>query len=226
MGNDAEYTKKNKRFRPAIIICMCMGVFCIGVSVGLMRIAHFGTDPFSCMNLGLKNFLPFGYGTCQMLVNIVFLIVMLLTYKEFIGPGTLANVVGCGYAADFTVWVLENCHITTESMSGHFMLRILFMLGGVVLLAFGVALYMQCDVGIAPYDSLGSIIERATQGRLKFQWIRIGTDVACVAIGFFAGSVVGVATVLTAFFVGPLVTFFRNRLAKMRIFSVVQNEME
>lgn len=226
MGREAEYIKKNKRLRPALIVSMCMGVFCIGVSVGMMRIAHFGTDPFSCMNLGLKNFLSFSYGTCQMLVNIILLIVMLLTYKEFVGFGTLANVVGCGYAADFTVWVLDNFHITTESMSGHFMLRILFMLAGVVLLGFGVALYMQCDIGIAPYDSLGSIIERATQGKLKFQWVRIGTDVVCVVIGFLAGSVVGVATVITAFFVGPLVTFFRNRLGKMRIFSVMQNEME
>lgn len=221
-----EQNKKSKTLYPVIVIGMCLGVFCIGFSVGLMRIAHFGTDPFSCMNLGLKSFLPISYGTCQLLVNIILLLIMLLTFRKSIGLGTLVNMAGCGYAADFTVWVLGMFHITAESMNGNIVLRLLFMFAGVLLLGFGAALYMQCDIGIAPYDALGSIIEHTTHGKVKFQWARIGTDVTCVAIGFFAGSVVGIATVVTAFFTGPLVTFFRNILGKMRIFSVVQNEME
>lgn len=221
-----EQNKKSKTLHPVIVIGMCLGVFCIGFSVGLMRIAHFGTDPFSCMNLGLKGFLPISYGTCQLLVNIIFLFIMLLTYRKSIGLGTLVNMAGCGYAADFTVWLFGMLHITAESMNGHFVFRLLFMIVGVLLLGFGAALYMQCDIGIAPYDALGSIIEHATHGKVKFQWARIGTDVTCVVVGYFTGSVVGIATVVTAFFTGPLVTFFRNRIGKMRILSAVQKEME
>lgn len=214
-----EKKSMNQKYRPAVIAGMCLGVICIGVSVGMMRIANFGTDPFSCMNLGLSLHLPVSYGTCQLLVNLVLFIVMLLAMRKAIGLGTIVNMAGCGYIADFLVWILGHFDISTESMAGHLIIRVILMLAAVVLLGFGAGLYMQCDIGIAPYDALGQIIEQALHGKLQYKWTRIGTDLICVAVGFFAGSVVGVATVITAFFTGPLVTFFRNKLKKTKWLS-------
>lgn len=198
------------KYRPAVVVCMFLGVASIGISVGMMRIANFGTDPFSCMNLGISSHLPISYGTCQLLVNLVLLIVMALSMRKAIGLGTLVNMAGCGYTADFLIWALGHFGITTESMDEHLAVRVALMLAAVVLLGFGAGLYMQCDIGIAPYDALGQIIEQAVHGKLKYKWTRIGTDLVCVAVGFFMGSVVGAATVITAFFTGPLVTFFGN----------------
>lgn len=209
----------NLKYRPVIITGMCLGVICIGASVGMMRIANFGTDPFSCMNLGISSHLPVSYGTCQLLVNLVLFIVMALALRKAIGLGTIVNMAGCGYIADFLVWLLGHFDISTESMAEHLIIRGVLMLAAVVLLGFGAGLYMQCDIGIAPYDALGQVIEQALHGKLQYKWTRIGTDLICVAVGFFAGSVVGVATVITAFFTGPLVTFFRNRLEKTKWFS-------
>jgi uncharacterized membrane protein YczE len=72
---------------------------------------------------------------------------------------------------------------------------------------------MESDLGIAPYDALGQEIEMWTKKRLKFTYARIMTDVICVGIGFALGSVVGISTLITAFFTGPLVTFFRTHVA-------------
>lgn len=214
MDSKAENTKEKGKYRPAVIVCMCLGVMFIGISVGMMRIANFGTDPFSCMNLGISSHLPISYGTCQLLVNLALFIVMTLTFRGAIGLGTLVNMAGCGYVADFLIWMLGHFDITTESMDEHLVIRVVLMLAAVVLLGFGAGLYMQCDIGIAPYDALGQVIEQAVHGKLTYKWTRVGTDVICVAVGFLLGSVVGVATVITAFFTGPLVTFFRNWLAK------------
>lgn len=209
----------NPKYRPAVVLGMCLGVVFIGISVGMMRIANFGTDPFSCMNLGISSHLPISYGTCQLLVNLALFIVMALALRKAIGLGTLVNMAGCGYTADFLIWMLGQLGVSTESMDGHFAVRVALMLAAVVLLGFGAGLYMQCDIGIAPYDALGQVIEKALHGKLQYKWTRIGTDLVCVAVGFLAGSVVGVATVITAFFTGPLVTFFRNRLEKTKWFS-------
>lgn len=214
MDRKAENTKEKRKYRPAVIVSMCLGVAFIGISVGLMRIANFGTDPFSCMNLGISSHLPASYGTCQLLVNLVLLIVMILAMRKAIGLGTLVNMAGCGYTADFLLWILGHFNISTESMDERLVIRVVLMLAAVVLLGFGAGLYMQCDIGIAPYDALGQVIEQATHGKLQYRWTRIGTDLICVIVGFLLGSVVGVATVITAFFTGPLVTFFRNWLAK------------
>lgn len=219
MDSKAQNTKEKGKYHPAVIVCMCLGVMFIGISVGLMRIANFGTDPFSCMNLGISSQLSVSYGTCQLLVNFVLFLVMLLALRGAVGLGTIVNMAGCGYMADFLLWLLGHFGISIESMDEHLIIRAVLMIAAVVLLGFGVGLYMQCDIGIAPYDAMGQVIERAVHGKLKYKWARIGTDVVCVAVGFFAGSVVGVATVITAFFTGPLVTFFRNRLAKTKLFS-------
>ena len=217
MDRKAENTKEKGKYRPAVIVSMCLGVVFIGISVGLMRIANFGTDPFSCMNLGISSNLPVSYGTCQLLVNLVLFIVMVLALRKAIGLGTLVNMAGCGYTADFLLWILGHFNISTESMDEHLVIRVVLMLAAVILLGFGAGLYMQCDIGIAPYDALGQVIEQAVHGKLQYKWTRIGTDLICVTVGFLLGSVVGVATVITAFFTGPLVTFFRNRLAKTKL---------
>lgn len=217
MDGKAENTKEKGKYHPAVIVSMCLGVVFIGISIGLLRIANFGTDPFACMNLGISYHLSASYGTCQLLVNLVLFIVMLLTLRRAVGLGTLVAMVACGYTADFLIWMLELFDISTESMDGHLIIRVVLMLAAVVLLGFGAGLYMQCDIGIAPYDAMGQVIEQALHGKLQYKWTRIGTDLICVTVGFFLGSVVGVATVITAFLTGPLATFFRNRLAKTKL---------
>lgn len=214
MDGKSENTKEKGKYRPAIITGMCLGVVFIGISIGLLRIANFGTDPYTCMNLGISSHLPISYGTCQVLINLLLLIVMILALRKAIGPGTIVNMVGCGYTADFLLWILGHFNISTESMDEHLIIRVVLMVAAVVLLGFGTGLNMQCNIGIAPYDALGQVIEQATHGKLQYKWTRIGTDVICVTVGFLLGSVVGVATVITAFFMGPLVAFFRKLLAK------------
>lgn len=68
---------------------------------------------------------------------------------------------------------------------------------------------MEADMGIAPYDAFGVIIEKISNRKIPFKVARVLTDVICVAIGFLFGSIVGVATVITAFCMGPLIEVFR-----------------
>ncbi|WP_235182847.1 hypothetical protein [Gracilibacillus boraciitolerans] len=67
---------------------------------------------------------------------------------------------------------------------------------------------------MAPYDSLAFVIERVSKQKIPFPIARITTDISCVVIGFSFGAIVGVATVIFAFFTGPLVQFFRTRVAE------------
>lgn len=196
------------------LIWMFVGVAMIGVAVSLCRLSGFGTDPFSCMNLGVSAVIGMEYGTYQLLVNLVLLIPMLVCFRKSIGVGTIANMAGVGYIADFCMFLWDKAGITISSVEGLWLARIVFMAAAVVVLCLGVAFYMECNLGIAPYDALAQMIELWTKGKLKFSLARIGTDIFCVVIGFCFGSVVGIATVVTAFFTGPLVTFFRKKVAE------------
>lgn len=209
MVNMKDYLKK---LNWKICLYMLLGNFFIGLSVCLLRLAGFGTDPFSCMNIGVSNHLPVSYGTYQMLFNLVLFIPMICWFRKGLGLGTLVNMAGLGYIADFCIWLFGTAGVTIQGLESVLPVRILLLCLGVVSICFGVALYMECDLGIAPYDALGQIIEQLTHGKVKFKWARIVTDIISVLIGFIAGNIVGVATIVTAFFTGPLVTWFREHI--------------
>ena len=70
----------------------------------------------------------------------------------------------------------------------------------VVMMCFASALYFTADMGVSAYDAYALILDKRT--RIPFRMCRIGTDVLTTAAGFFMGAVVGVGTLVTAFFYG------------------------
>lgn len=203
-----------KRLTPKKVFWVVFGVFLISFSISFMRLSNCGTDPFTCMNLGVSGFFGFPFGTYQLCINIILLIPMLIFYRRGLGLGTIVNMAGVGYICDFCMLVWKKLGFTPESFVGNWPIRIVLILIGLVLLCIGVAFYMECDLGISPYDAAAPMIEMGIKGKLKFSVLRVITDIICVIIGFVTGSVVGISTVITAFGTGPFVTFFREHLAK------------
>ncbi len=195
------------------ILWVMVGNAVLGVGIGLLRLSGFGTDPFTSMNLGISSHLPISYGTYQMLVNMVLIIPIFFLDRKSFGIGALINMLLLGYIVDGWLFIFGLGGITTEGLVGNLAVRVLLMAAGILILCFGCALYMQCDLGAAPWDRLGILIERYTGGKVKYKWARMGYDCLAVVIGFLSGAVVGVATVIVGFFTGPLVSLFRGTVA-------------
>ena len=170
------------------IIMMLLGNLLLGIAVAILRMSRFGTDPFTCMNLGVSGFLNISFGTYQLLVNIILFIFVLWKGRGCIGAGTIVNMAGIGYIADFGVFVLTKCLGQPEMLS--MQIRILLMIFAVTMCSFAAAMYMEADMGIAPYDAFGVIIEKISNRKIPFKVARVLTDVICVAIGFLFGSIV------------------------------------
>lgn len=196
------------------IIWVIVGNIIIGIGCALFRIANLGTDPFSCMNLGVSSHLPISYGTYQMLWNFVFFMPMLIWYKKGIQIGSFINMIGVAYMSDLFIWLCSNFGFTIQNIQNLFAIRLLIMSVALLLYCIGVAFYVECAIGVAPYDALGQIIEMWTNGKVKFYIARVLLDIVSVTIGFLTGSVIGIATLFTACMTGPLVTWFRENLAR------------
>ncbi len=204
MERNADGVKKR-----AVLVLFANMILAMGVS--LLRLSGFGTDPFSCMNLGISSHLPVSFGTWQMLFNVALFIPVYFLDRGSFGLGALINMFLLGYFVDLYVFLYGLFGITIEGMAGYFAARVFLLFLGVLVICFGVALYMACDMGAAPYDRLSVIVERYTGGRIKFKWARIFADLICMFTGYAAGSVVGAGTVIVAFFTGPLVSFCREK---------------
>lgn len=198
---------------------MILGILFIGLCVSFLRLSGFGVDPFSAMNLGISGFIGWSFGTWQLLMNAVILVIVFFQARHCIGAGTIINMIFVGYIADFVCWLAQD--VVQIEMS--LLLRIIALVLAQLMASMGVALYMVADMGIAPYDSVAIIIEKLTHQKIPFHKARVLSDVVVVIVGIAfaiasgAGiwAVAGIGTVINACFNGPLIQFFKTKLEKM-----------
>lgn len=189
------------------------GVIICAISVGIFKIAALGVDPFQSFMAGLDAMIPISFGTLYVITNVVLLLFALIFDRHYIGIATFINLFLLGYITQFTYALLQKVLVEPSMV-----VRIICLVVGVVIICFGSAFYMTADLGVSTYDAIALIICN-TWKKGKFQYVRIITDLVCVALGvglfLLAGgklsmipTIAGVGTIITAFFMGPLIEFF------------------
>ncbi len=193
-------------------LAVVIGIFMVGIAVGFFKIAEMGADPFTAMNTGISSMLSIQFGTLQLGVNALILVLVFAFKRQFIGFGTIFNMVFVGYTADFIMWILAKLQITFAIWPS----RIALLIFAALLICIGDALYISADMGMAPYDAAGYIVEMLTKQRIPFRFARIILDIICASIGCFTGmktgiqwKIIGIGTVMLAFCTGPFIQFFR-----------------
>jgi uncharacterized membrane protein YczE len=186
------------------LVMMCFGVFCMGFAVTIYNKTQFGTDPFTCMILGFSYHLPISFGVTQLTINILIILAAFKFGRQFIGVGTLINMTCVGFIADFTTFLYDKFLPDPETLP----VRIAMFLAVMVLHSFGGSTFFTAALGVGAYDVAGFVLNEKT--KINYRWCRIGTDVFCTIVGFALGSTVGLGTVVTAFFMGPIIQFFTD----------------
>lgn len=192
------------------IFMTLIGVLLCSFAVGFFKCSLFGVDPFQCFSQGIHGRFftkVISYGTYYMILNFIMLIIDLFLDKHYIGLGTFINLFLTGYIVDFSIWCINKVLPAPVLWQ-----RIIMLIIGVVVMCFASALYMTSDMGVSVYDAIPIIISNKT-GK-PFRFLRIGTDIICVAVGTAAGLMPGLGTIITAFFMGPLVDFFNRKVAR------------
>ena len=191
-----------------------VGNYLIAAGIVFLRISGQGADPFTVMNLGISSLLPISYGTYTMLFNIAIFIPIYLLDKSSFGIGGLVNMLLLAYMVEFNMWIASLVGLTENMFKGNLFMALLFMLIGIVLICIGVAFYTYSDLGASPWDYLGILIEKKTQGKVPYKISRVVYDCIALFIGFITGQTLGIGTFVAGFFTGPFVSFFKNTLAK------------
>ncbi len=196
-----------------------VGVLICGFSVGLFKRAAFGVDPFQSLMSGLDALIPIPFGTLYVIVNIVLLSFSFFVDRHYIGIATLINLFFLGYITQFVLDFLLKVFPDLSLVA-----RILMLIIAIVIMCFGSSLYFVADLGVSTYDAIALVLSEKWHVA-KFKYCRIVTDFICVALGvglyLLAGGkissimeIAGVATIITAFFMGPLIEFFNVRVSQ------------
>ncbi len=210
--------KTMDHFQKRLAMCI-LGVVVCGISVGFFKRATFGVDPFQSLMSGLDVCIPISFGTLYVITNALLLLFALIFDRHYIGVATLVNLFLLGYIVDFTHQLLLTT-FPALGLGG----RILCFVFGVVMLCLASSFYFTADLGVSTYDAIALILANTWKVG-QFRWIRIATDLSCVLLGVVLyrlgngsmsglGAVVGIGTIVTAFFMGPLIDVFNRRVAE------------
>jgi len=205
-------TKSKEFFQPGEmrrrLIMTFVGIVVCAVSGGIMKRAGFGGDPFQMFCNGLDLVLPIDFGTIHVILSVIMLTVIFKLDKHFIGIATVFNLFLTGYIVDFTYRAL-GLLFPAPGMA----VRIALLAVSLVMMCFSASLYFTSDMGVSTYDFVALYISRI-QKKVPFRFVRISTDAICVTAGFIMGSVPGVGTLITACFMGPLISFFDRTVSE------------
>ena len=201
-----------------ILMSLC-GVVVCAISVGVFKIAALGVDPFQSLMSGLDALIPIPFGTLYVIVNLLLLTFSLLVDRSKIGLATFINLFLLGYITEYTYAFLQTVFVAPTMVT-----RVLCLLVGIVVICFGSSLYMTANLGVSTYDAVAIVLSYKWKWG-QFQYVRICCDLVCVILGvgifllsggsFAQGpTIAGIGTIITAFFMGPLIQFFNTHVAK------------
>ncbi|MFF3568137.1 YitT family protein [Nocardia jiangxiensis] len=198
--NAAEQLRAGRKLRriPQLLV----GLIGYGASVMLLVTSGLGAASWSVLTEGISGSTGISFGTATNLIAVVVLVAW-VPMRELPGLGTLLNVVLIGIAADATARIVPP--------PPDIEIRALYLVAGIVGLAFFDALYLGAQFGAGPRDGLMTGLVRLT--RKPIPVIRTAIEVTVAATGWLLGGTIGIGTVLITVTMGPLVGYFLPRVA-------------
>ena len=201
------------------VLMSALGVAICGISVGMFKHAALGVDPFQSLMSGLDAVIPIRFGTLYVIVNLVLLGFALAFDRRKIGLATLINLFLLGYIAEFSQGLMARL-LPEPTLA----VRLGLLSVAIVIMCLASAFYFTADLGVSTYDAL-ALIWSQRQRRIPFAACRVITDLVCVVggvtlcglAGFTLAQIageVGAGTLVTAFFMGPLIEFFNQKVAR------------
>lgn len=220
------------------LVLFFVGMTIIQFGVALFLKTNIGSDPMTVFTQGLANTLDkTGFrdtaivkaiagtntvtpGVANMIILVILTAIILFVERKRINVGTIICVVGVGPIIDLGVKVISYFPVENFNL----IVKMLFVVLGCFIIAFGFSVLSASNVGVAPNDIVPFIIQDITKA--QYRTVRIIMDAVLLIGGFFLGGVVGIGTVISMFAIGPFIQLLLPYGEKIVNFLVNTNDRE
>lgn len=187
---------------------MLVGIVIISLGVALFKFAHLGNDPFNALTIRSAELAGLTLGVQNLIYNAVFFTMQMIWGRRYVGFGTVANAVCCGFIITFFYDFLTAHFAQAATLPA----QLPWVAAAVVCTSLGISLHQTSDLGVAPYDYLALGLRDHTP--LPYFCCRLFTDTLCALLAFLLGGLLGLGTLICAFCLGPLIQFFTPMFPK------------
>lgn len=164
-----------------------------------------GIAPWDVLHVGLYQNFGLTIGTWGILTGFIIIIVTALFLKEWPRIGTWLNMLLIGLFIDLFNWLLPDVSSTA--------VQTIFFVLGVIVLSYGVGIYVSPNLGAGPRDSLMLLFVD------KFGWslrvVRTAIEAIVTLFGFLLGGPVGVGTIIIVLLSGQIIQFALPQCRKL-----------
>ncbi len=195
-----------------------VSLFFIGLGIALTKHAGLGISPISSVaNVMSLKYTSVSFGTWVFFSNCTFLLGQILLQRRHFKPISLLQLplsVLFGYFTDLGMWLAQ---LLPNEAYG---VRLLLVLGGSTVLAFGFALSVIADVILNAAEAFVKALSETV--KKDFSTTKVVFDVCWVAFSaglsllLFNGTLIGIreGTLISAFLVSFIVKLFRRGIEK------------
>ena len=181
---------------PAIsILFLLLGLIVFGFGHAILFAANLGVSPWMVLSQGITVQTGWSIGWSIIAVSVL---VLLLWWplKQIPGLGTVIN--------SFVVAAVIEISINLLPTFDHILAQCIQALTGILFIAMGTGIYLIANLGPGPRDGLMTGFQKVTG--LPLAYIRNGLELTVVLVGWTIGGTAGIATLMFAMLIGPLVS--------------------
>jgi uncharacterized protein len=187
-------------------------VLALGISMTIKG-KSFGIGPWDVFHYGLYKHFGLTVGTWSIITGCLVLLIYVLAKREIPRIGAWLNMVLLGLFIDLFLWLLPN--------PSTFVAEALYFIPGIVVLGYGVGIYISANLGAGPRDSLMLLFVE------KFGWsvktVRNGMELTVFLLGWMLGGPIGIGTIFIVFFLGSIVNV-SMRQSKSMIEKIINGQ--
>lgn len=174
-----------------------IGLLIMAFGIVLTIKAEFGVSPWDVLHIGLFEQIGLTIGTWSIIVGVIILASTALLTKSMPKLGAFLNMLSVGLFIDMYMMLpfLKTPELLIE--------KVLMYIIGVIIIGYGIGIYISARCGAGPRDSLMIALTELTGW--KVQHIRGLMEVAVLIAGWFLGGPVYWGTVIFCLAIGPMV---------------------
>lgn len=182
------------------IIIFLVGMMCVAMGMVLFIQSSLGAEPWSLLYAGISSATGIAMGTVVQVIGILMVSVVCISDRMLPNPGTIMSFLIIGFFANIFG------KIDFSWIGTGYIWSAVVLAASILIMAFGLGIYVSADLGEGNIELLQFFLARKLNSSITV--IRIVMDCSVAAIGFVLGGPLGVGTVISAFTIGPLLSFF------------------
>ena len=185
-------------------LILIFGLTLFGIGEAFLVITSLGNSPWVVLSEGISLNSNLNIGQATFFVSLMVLFFW-IPLKQKPGFGTLANIVVISASIELGLLIIPEVN--------NIVLKVFYVLFGILLVGIGSALYITCGLGTGPRDGLMTGLHYRTGVRVGR--VRLGIEVVALATGALLGGSLGVGTALFALLIGQSVAISLGVLGRL-----------